>query len=104
MQAFRLGYNNIEQWLKSRLWERKLRVRDLAELVGLNKATIYAWMKDTNRPDRTCVERVCAVLSNEPVFVGCRRIRVQVQPHEFESQFFRRAEGRPRKRSTYHDV
>ncbi len=96
MKVNTTGYNYIADWLKAKLSERKLRVRDLAELVGLNRATIYAWMKDTNRPDPQQVKRVCAVLSNEPVLTQCRRFRVEVQPHELESQFSRRVEGRPR--------
>ncbi len=59
-------FNHIREWLTPLLEERSVSVEELANQVGVTRAAIYHYMKDTTRPTEQTMIKMCQVLSVDP--------------------------------------
>ena len=61
MKTPKPGFNKLEPWMTAKMEARDMTVEELAEAVGISKATIYAYWKDKQRPSLDSMIAICKV-------------------------------------------
>jgi transcriptional regulator with XRE-family HTH domain len=59
-------FNNIREWLIPLLDKRGLSVERFANQVGVTRAAVYHYIKDTNRPSEQTMIKMCRILGVAP--------------------------------------
>lgn len=59
-------FSNIRDWLLPLLDERGLSVEEFSNQVGVTRAAVYHYLKDTNRPSEQVMIKMCQVLGVPP--------------------------------------
>ncbi len=54
--------NTLSSWLQEKIKEKGIGISKLSEETGLSRAIIYYYFKDSNRPTRVNMQKICDVL------------------------------------------
>lgn len=57
-------FNRLKPWIEKQTQLAGLPIYKLANRAGISRASIYAWMNDTTRPDSETLLRVVQVLAD----------------------------------------
>lgn len=57
-------YNHLGTWLPAQIEKTGLPMFKIANRAGINRVTIYGWMKDTYRPDSETILKVVQVIAD----------------------------------------
>ena len=56
-------YNHLDKWIPAQIKKTGLPIFKVANRIGISRASIYAWMKDTTRPDSDTMLKFAQVIA-----------------------------------------